>query len=85
MSTHHIEPTYVPRFVPPALVPALLHCWRLTSVGHAVTYEPPGAAPFSRYGRLLRAVRLFEAQHPGVPGAYKDLDGLLGHGVAINA
>lgn len=68
------------RFVPQDAIEDLLHCWRMTAVGHTI---PPGSLPasvdpFSRYGRMLRAVALFEQMRPGIHGAYKDLDALLG-------
>jgi len=52
----------------------------MTAVGHSVDHSPlpEGVDPFSRYGRLLRATARFESRHPGVKGAYKDLDTILG-------
>lgn len=75
-----MEP-YRPRFVPAHLIEDLLFCWRMTAVGHTVgPGAPSGVDPFSRYGRMLRAVVLFTSRNGDVPGAYKDLDGLLGVG-----
>lgn len=70
---------YKVRFVPAELVEDLLWQYRMTAVGHTVGPGcPEGVNPFSRYGRILRAVHAFEQRHPGVRGAYKDLDGLIG-------
>lgn len=79
MKRRKVAPQYRVRFVPPGLVEELLFCYRRTAVGYAVGLGcPAGVSPFSRYGRLLRAVHAFEQRNPGVRGAYKDLDGLLG-------
>lgn len=70
---------YTVRFVPTELVEDLLFAYRMTAVGHPVGQGcPKGVDPFGRYGRILRAVHSFETSHPGVRGAYKDLDGLIG-------
>jgi len=77
-----VIPAYLPRFVPAALVPALLDEWRRTAVGWSVRHAPAaGISPHSRHGRMLRAAAALVQAHPGATtdlGAYKDLDGLLG-------
>lgn len=73
-----VAPKYTPRFVPQGLLEGLLHCYRMTAVGHVVNAGTFEGDPFTRINRIRRAVAAFEKLHPEVRGAYKDLDGLIG-------
>ena len=62
---------YKIRFIPQHLVEDLLFCWKLTAVGHSVAPNvvPSGVSEFGRYGRMLRAVALFEERNGKQPDA----------------
>ena len=76
-----------PRFVTKDEADLLLQCYRCTAVGYTIQDRlDRHINPFSRYGRILRAIRMAERKlgRP-IRGAYKDMTAsLIGLTCALN-